>query len=352
MPRPPLLITQSFIVGAAGSYWDYRDYIFCLCSHLAVKNFPVRLNLEKGTEFAPELLAAAEHAGFTDCEITTQTPPAWSTYMLAQVRKNPTTWVMPWPGDHIYIHPQDSAFMDALRVGEQLGADAVAYSHVQDFEYFLDWSRINILHNDPEYVLIEWGHRHKYRRNASLNRAALKAIGRPLLMTPVPGFVVYRASLFEEILEALPKITKRWQDMEFSQARSAASYKLLVPKKCLYRHVHGYWLEGFFKYQHATKFPSDTRAEIESWYIRPEYDWRREIPSRQAYRQMCLDQHPYFQRYIDERRPGAFPNEFATTPFDPNWNPTRTFGVQVKNFFKNAFSDKIRAALGSARDLA
>src|SRR5947209_1667469 len=122
---PSLLITQSFVVSPAGQYWDYRDYIFSLCSNLSVKNNPVRLNIERGSEFAGELLEAGKAAGFSDIEVTTLQPDSWAGYMLGQIKSNPAKWVMPWPGDHIFIHPDDLAFAASLEKADELKADAV-----------------------------------------------------------------------------------------------------------------------------------------------------------------------------------------------------------------------------------
>lgn len=329
--KPSLLITQSFVVSPAGSYWDYRDYIFCLCSNLSVKDTTVRLNIERGTEFATELSEAAKSAGFSNVEVTTNQPESWAGYMLEQLKLQPQEWVMPWPGDHIYVHPEDNKYLESLKKAEELGADAVTYGHMQDFEYFLDWDRVKVLYNDADYVMIEWGNKHRYRRNPKLKTAAKKTIRQELIMVPVPAFMTFRSALFKQIMEALPSKTKRWQDMEYSPADAVWSFKVLIPKQCLYRHVHGYWLEGFLKYWPAGIMPKDTKAEIESWYIRPNYNWRENLPTRHEYRNMCLQKFPYFQRYFQKRSVGEFKNEFGNTPFDPDWQKKNSFLLWVND---------------------
>ncbi len=337
--KPNLLITQSFVVSQTGSYWDYRDYIFSLCSNLSVKDVAVRLNIERGIEFASELLNAAKAAGFSNIEVTTHQPDSWAGYMLEQMELYPHEWVMPWPGDHIYVHPEDNKYLEALQKAEKLGADAVTYGHTQDFEYFLDWDRIKILYNDADYIMIEWGNKHRYRRNPKLKKAAKRIIGQELIMVPVPAFMTFRCSLFKQIMEALPPKTKRWQDMEYSPAEAAWSFKLLIPKQCLYRHVHGYWLEGFFKYWPNGKIPQNTKAEIESWYIRPNYDWKKNLPTRNEYRIMCLQKFPYFQRYFQKRQVGEFKNEFGDSPFDPGWQKKNRFYLWVNNILQLITND-------------
>ena len=97
-----ILIAQSFVVDGPGSYWDYRDYLFCLCSNLCVKNQTFRLNIERGSEWINEFRGAAEKHRFSKFTITATVPVDWRAFMLEQVEEVPSTWVMPWPGDHIY----------------------------------------------------------------------------------------------------------------------------------------------------------------------------------------------------------------------------------------------------------
>jgi len=331
-----LLVIQSFVVTEPGTYWDYRDYIFCLCSNPSIKSSSFRFNLEKGQEFAEEFRQAVKAHGFSNFVLTTETPKNWADYMLGQIEANQAEWVMPWPGDHIYVNPDKQAFLKALRKGEELGADAVLYGHMQDFEYFLDWDRINVLYNDLDYVMIEWGRRNRFRQNKKLQSLGRELMKRSLYMIPVPAFAVYKRQFFKEILQALPKNTKRWQDMENSQSKSAWNFKLLMPKQCLYRHVHGYWLEGFFKYYGKGYFPKNEKEELYSWYVRTNYNWKTNSPSPSEYRQMCLKAWPYFKKYFGYRKSGQYANEFGSSPFDPNWkspsNILTRVGVVIQNF--------------------
>ncbi len=314
-----LLVAQSFIVTAENTYWDYRDYLCCLTSNLSLKDATFRLNIERGQEWIPEFQKAADQYGFSDFTIKGDSPPCWSDFMLAQIAESNTRWTMPWPGDHIYIHPDDEAFTKLLNKADVLNADSFAYSHVQDFDYFLDWNRVKVLYNDDDYIMIEWGNDHWIKgKNPSMMKQSIQLIGNEILTTPVPGFVVYRSDMLQEILEALPSDNNRWQHMEYSTAACASSFKLLLPKSCLYRHVHGYWLEGFLKYWKKSPFPGDIKAEIDTWYLPTEYDFSIDHPTRHDYRKQCLAAHPYFKKYLNSDLEVS--NPFGSSPFDTEWN--------------------------------
>ena len=329
MGSPSLQVIQSFIVGDPGSYWDYRDYIFCLTSNLSIKDCAFRLNIERGHQWAPEFAKAAREFGFTDFEITNHQPLSWSGYMMRQIDSTSAKWTMPWPGDHIYIHPDDEAFLKLMKTADDLNADAFAYSHVQDFDYLLDWGRINVLYHDENCVMIEWGQKYFGHQNSRFMKEAVRLLGHEIVTTPVPGFVVYKTKFFREILGALSPDTKRWQDMEFSKAKSAHRFRLLIPKHCLYRHVHGYWLEGFLKYWRCGPFPDDVKAEIESWYVPTEYDFKEQTPTRHEYRASCLRAYPYFSRYVEN---GPKPeNCFGSSPFDTGWRKPLPLVVAMRN---------------------
>jgi len=197
--------------------------------------------------------------------------------------------------------------------------------------------------------MIEWGHRYRYCQNPRLRKAAVKVVPHPIIMTPVPGFVVYKSSFLQAILEALPSGTTRWQDMEHSPAKSAECYKLLIPKKCLYRHVHGYWVEGFFKYASAGGFPAEVKKEIESWYIKADYDWRENSPTAAEYRQRCLSAWPYFIRYFSSRSEADFSNAYGASPFDSDWEKTTNVAVVVVNSVKTYLVDRLRRRLVALR---
>ena len=321
MQKPSLLITQSFIVSSPGSYWDYRDYIFCLASNLSIKNLPFRLNIEQGVEWVREFERAAEKFGFSDFEITCRNQTSsWSDFMVQQIDLNDAEWAMPWPGDHIYVHPDDGAFVGALEKAEQLDADAVVYSHMQDFEYFLDWNKVKVLYVDSDYIMMEWGKKHHYfEQNPRLRKETQQVLRKEIRMPPVPGFAIYRSPLLREIVQALPPTNHRWQAMEYSHAPAAWAFRLLIPKQCLYRHVHGYWLEGFFKYRTEGCFPTDVGSEIRSWYIPTEYDFDSDYPTRHDYRNSLLEAHPYYERYFKRKAIGEFKNPFGASPFDADW---------------------------------
>lgn len=263
--------------------------------------------------------------------------------MLEQMENSSLPWTMPWPGDHIYIHADPQAFIRALDMGEQLGADAVSYSHVQDWEYLIDWDRVEILYDNRDYIMIYWGTRYKYCQNPRLKRLTKKKLPISLVITPVPGFAVYRSFLLKEILKALPKQNSRWHEMEYSKASSAHQYKMLIPKQCLYRHVHGYWLEGFFDHIEKGSIGMNFQAEMQSWYIPSQYDWERDIPSCQDYAVRCLQRHPYFRRYmLIDRKLEEFINPFGPSPFDIDWKSNLVFLKKMKKMFQMIFLDNYR----------
>ena len=313
-----LLVTNSFIVGDEGTYWDYRDYLFCLASNPSISNFPIRLNIERGIEKADEFVLTAREHSFTNFKIGTETPVSWASFMQEQVENNPTDWIMPWPGDHIYISEDKNALLSALEMGEKLNADAIAYSHVQDFEYLVDWDLIPILYNDDNYVMIEWGRKYQILHDWKFQKEIKRVINQELILPPAPGFLIYKTNIFSRILNALPENTTRWQHMEHSPAKEIWSYKVLIPKKCLYRHVHGYWLECFFKYRGTGGFPADIKSEVESWYIRSNYSRENQTPSTKEYRDICIKMHPYFSRYFNNIET-LENNSINTTPFDRGW---------------------------------
>jgi hypothetical protein len=339
MPSPSLLIVQSFIVSPEGSYWDYRDYLLCLASNLTIKDYPVRLNIERGMDSLEFFNRVADKHGFSNFSVTNQQPSSWSSFMVEQMNHSPAEWTMPWPGDHIYIHPDEGAFLRSVAMADHLDADAVVYGHTMDFEYFLNWEFVTVLHNDADYVMIEWGHRYRKNKNHHLGVETKRVVGHELSMPPVPGFAIYRSDFFKEVLNALPADNKRWQDMEFSKARCARKYKLLIPKQCFYRHVHGYWLEGFFKYWREGGWPEDYKREIETWYIRSKYDWEKDLPSRGDYLAMTLKEHPYFERYLTRRIDREFENKFGVTPFDACWESTKPSLRKIINKFRILVDD-------------
>lgn len=295
-----VLLTQSFIMAEAGSYWDYRDYIFSLCSNPVFKNTPVRLNVERGHEFVEELVTAAVSKGFTDCIVTKEAPASWSAYMLEQINNNTTTWTMPFPGDHIYIEDDDgSSFSDYLTRGAEMNVDAISFGHIQDWDYLLDWNRVHIVSDTPDYVIIDWGHKYRYCRNYQLSNKIQQAIGRFLMVPPVPGFMIFKSDFLCKILGALSHAT-RWQDMEYVEIDDTWSYRVLIPKKYLYRHVHGYWLEYAFEVLSGRQtVHRDPKDALDGMYIRTQHDWRQNMPTITEYRLMCLERSPLMRKYYN-----------------------------------------------------
>lgn len=325
-----ILLAQSFVMDKPGSYWDYRDYIFSLCSNPALKNQPVRLNVERGTEWVNEMIEAAAAHAFTNCRITKEKPRSWSSFMIEQINTNPTTWTMPFPGDHIYIEDESSVFEDYLKIGEEKNVDAISFGHIQDWDYLLDWRRIEVLENTDNYVIIKWGHKYRYCKNFAFSKKAQTKIKLFLMMTPVPGFMIFKSPFLKKILEAV-STANRWQDMEYSNAPAASSYTVLIPKKYLYRHVHGYWAEQAFEILAGRALPvEDTKSTLDTMYIRTEYDWKLNVPNRVTYRTMCVARTNTMRKYL-ERKPEYLPEVYSPF-FNENFSSRKTLFRIVLNF--------------------
>lgn len=314
-----LLVTQSFIVSPRDSYWDFRDYLLCLASNKSLIDFPIRLNLESSGDYLEYFDSVAKKNGFKNFKISNIKPDSWSSFMISQIDENPSQWTMPWPGDHIFIQPNHSSFIDSITKAESLGADAVAYGHTMDFEFFLDWNLTNILYEDDDHILIKWGHKFRKNKNNELCRQTKKMGGGVLTLPPLPGFATYRSDFFRNILVSMSYGNKRWQDMEYSKTITALNYKLLIPKLCHYRHVHGYWIEGFCKNLPKGYWPKDIKEEIKSWYIKTEYDWQNDSPTAQAYLSKTLNEQPYFEKYVNKKTNIRTNVILGDSPFNNGW---------------------------------
>lgn len=283
-----------------GSYWDYRDYIFSLCSSSGFRNQPIRLNIERESEWIDELKKAVKHYNFTDCVITQSIPKSWADYMLNQILANNTKWVMPFPGDHIYVNKDDNALIKYLDIAEKLNVDAVSYGHIQDWDYFIDWNKVIIEENNEDYIIIRWGFKYKYCRYKEIVKLGLKLFNHFLAMPPVPGFMIYRRDIMLDILNHLPK-SSRWQDMEEVFCSTTYSYKVLIPKKYLYRHVHGYWLEHLFNLLSNYDYYSRLSREsiLNYLYVRTNFDWKNNYPNKNDYFEKCLNKFDYLNKYTN-----------------------------------------------------
>jgi len=293
-----LLVTQSFIADGPKTYWDYRDYIFSFCSNLSIKDQVFRLNLERDTKWLPEFRSAARYNNFSNFLITSVQPDSWASYMIQQIEENKTIWTMPFPGDHIYINDDQKLLVNLLDKAEKIGVDAVAYSHIHDWDYLLDWKMIKKVYEDKECIVINWGHKYKFYRNRLLVRMALRKVHQFIIIPPVPGYLIYKSNFLLKILNAIPYKTRRWQDMEYSPAKEASKFTVLIPKKCLYRHVHGYWIELFLKNKDKGLSVDILDENVKSMYIRSNYNWKENKPSIDEYRQMVLDKNNYFKKYF------------------------------------------------------
>ena len=280
---PSVLAAQSLIVGDAGSYMDYRDYILALVSNPALLNSPIRINIENKIELVTEFSAALSKNRFTDFLITGINPPSWSRWMLEQLETTNTDWVMPFPGDHVYLHSSKDDFVSAINMAETLSADAIAYGHVDDFEKFLDWRRLEILYADDRYVLFNWGSKWVDYHNRLLQVRAQQTISKFLSNPAILGYCIYSKKLMSKILKGMPEKNIRWHDMERVSIPEVENYKILIPRKLLYYHVHNYWLGLYYRCKtNDTKFSNtENLAQLHSLYIPTEYDWRETTPKEE-----------------------------------------------------------------------
>jgi len=332
-----ILLSQSFVMDKAGSYWDYRDYIFSLCSNPTFKNQPIRLNVERGVEWADEMSKAAAYNGFTDFNITQLKPESWSSFVINQIDSNPTIWTMPFPGDHIYIEEEDTTFKEFLKIGEDKNVDAISFGHIQDWDYLLDWKRIEIIENSSDYIIIKWGHKFRYCRNYTFSKMAQGGIKLFLMMPPVPGFMIFKSGFLRKILEGVPN-AHRWQDMEYSNTPVTWSYKVLIPKKYLYRHVHGYWIEQAFEILSGRALPvQNTKETLDKMYIRTKYNWETNTPNRVTYRGICIQRANTMNKYIKKNI--KYLPEVYSPFFNNAFSSDKTSPRKIQNFLLLNFID-------------
>lgn len=299
---PSVLVAQSLIVGDAGTYTDYRDYILALVSNPALLGCPIRINIENKDEVLAEFSAALQKNGFSDFSITGVNPSAWSKWMIEQLETTDTQWVMPFPGDHVYLHLDPDDFVSAIRKGEELSADAIAYGHVDDFEKFLDWRRLRVLYTDDQYVLFNWGRRWKKYHNRLLQVDAQRTIAKFLSNPAILGYCIYSKELMLKILKGMPTKNIRWHDMERIDIPETEEYKILIPRKLLYYHVHNYWLGLYYRCKARGIKVSNVEnvAKLKSLYIPTEYDWRKTTPKEgvETYRLKVTTMFPEVKNYL------------------------------------------------------
>lgn len=299
---PSILAAQSLIVGDSGSYTDYRDYILALVSNPALLDSPIRINIENKNEVLEEFSAALKNNGFTDFLITGVKPSSWSKWMIEQLETTNTNWVMPFPGDHVYLHTEADDFTSAIQMAEKLSADAIAYGHVDDFEKFLDWRKLEILYADNQYVLFSWGSKWVGSHNRLLQVQAQQTISKLLSMPGILGYCIYSKGLMSKILKGMPEKNIRWHDMERINIPETENYKILIPRKLLYYHVHNYWLGLYYQCKaKGIKINNlENFAELQSLYIPTEYDWNSTTPKKgvETYRQKVVSAFPEVGEYL------------------------------------------------------
>lgn len=299
--QPFLLAVQTLIVGEKGSYHDYRDYIFSLVSSSFLKNSVVRINIERGGEYVDEIQQAITSEGFKDAEISSRKPESWSQYLIDCIDEVDPVWTMLFPGDHIFVNANQDKLLWYLHEADKYNADAVSYGHVQDWDFLVDWQRVKIIEDNDEYAVIEWGWRRRYARNKTVGDGILNELGRQVVITPVPGYMVFRSKWLKDVLSAIPDAT-RWHDIEHARHPKTLVYKILIPKRHLYRHVHGYWLEHYFEtLQGKTTGGLSGEQVLDDMYIRPNYDWYTGKPSPLEYFRQCEERYPYLSRYRGEK---------------------------------------------------
>lgn len=326
-----ILATQTCIVGDADTYHDYRDYIFSLLSSEFLKDEVVRINIERGQEYAKEWQTAIRDVGFTNADITVYQPESWAKYIQSQINEFKTPWTMLFPGDHIYTHPGCGYIHHMLDVADRIGVDAVSYGHIQDWDYLLDWGRIKVIEDTKEYVVIEWGWKWKNCRNKKLITDALQKIGTQIVINPVPGYMFFRSDFLNHILSAIPNSIK-WHDIEHINHPLTQSFKILIPKQYIYRHVHGYWLEHYFEVLLGKRERRENIKEtLEDMYMAPRYKWETNAPSRTEYFEHCLSRHSYISRYVSR---GEYdPLLKYSSPFSKCYMYKKTnFAVRVQNY--------------------
>lgn len=273
---PSLLAVQSVIVGEFGTYMDYRDYILSIVSNPGLLNCPIRLNIENNKEVIAEFEGALSKNGFRNFVVTGGKPSSWSEWMISQIEATQSDWIMPFPGDHIYLHSSSDEFISAVRMGEKLSADAIAYGHVNDFEYFLDWRRLKVLYKDNDYILFSWGGMWKKFHNRIFQVNTQRTLSKCLAMPEVIGFCIYTRKLINKILRSMPKNNIRWHEMERVHIPDSENYKVLVPRKLLYYHVHSYWI-GVFRWceENAIKLNhKENLKKLESLYLPTGFNWK------------------------------------------------------------------------------
>jgi len=300
--EPSVLAAQSLIVGDPGTYTDYRDYILSLVSNPALLNCPIRINIENKNDVLTEFSAALKKNGFTNFLITGTKPSSWSKWMTEQLEATNTNWVMPFPGDHIYLHPDSDSFVSAVLMAEKLSADAIAYGHVDDFEKFLDWRKLKILYADDQYVLFDWGEEWERYHNRLLQVRAQHTISKFLSMPAILGYCIYSKELMLKILEGMPEKNVRWHDMERIHIPETKNYKILIPRKLLYYHVHNYWLGLYYRCKAKGIKVNNIKNinELHSLYIPTEYDWKSTTPKDgvERYSKKVVSAFPEVGRYL------------------------------------------------------
>ena len=126
--------------------------------------------------------------------------------------------------------------------------------------------------------------------------------------------------------------------MEYSNASAAWSYSVLIPKKYLYRHVHGYWAEQAFEILAGRALPvEDAKATLDTMYIRTEYDWRLNTPDRITYRNECLARTKTMRKYFEKN--ASYLPEVYSPFFNETFSTHGTLLQKVKNFLLLNFVD-------------
>lgn len=326
-----ILATQTCIVGDADTYHDYRDYIFSLLSSEFLKDEVVRINIERGQEYAKEWRTATLNAGFTNADITTRQPESWAKYIQSQIDEFNTPWTMLFPGDHIYTNPDRDYMHRMLDSADKVGADAVSYGHIQDWDYLLDWGRIKVVEDTSEYVVIEWGWKWNRCRNNKLIADAVQEIGTQIVINPVPGYMLFRSDFLNKILSVIPNSIK-WHDVEHINHPLTQSFKVLIPKQYMYRHVHGYWLEHYFEVLLKKKAHKENSKEVlEDMYLAPKYNWKNDTPNRGDYFKRCLSRYSYMSRYIGGTDDDLLPKYHS--PFSKGYVYKQpNFVARIQNF--------------------
>jgi len=303
---PSILAAQSHIIDNINTYNDYRDYIFSLTSSSFLKKQIIRINLENHSEYVIEFKSALKKNHFLNFKISSKQPDTWSTWMLEQLKNEHCDWVMPLPGDHIFMQDEQNEFVNLIIKAKKLSVNAIAYGHSIDFRQMVDWKSVDLIYEDEECIVINWGWKKYLYQNPKLKSQTIETIHKVLQMPPVPGFCLYDFKLMHEILSHMKPNNFRWHDMEWVNTNGTQNFKLLIPKKLFYYHVHNYWL-GLHEYivskeQSKSIDLNSPTEQLYGMYIPTQYNWQSSDTIKvhiKSYKEKIVGKYKFVESWFD-----------------------------------------------------